>query len=173
MLFRSGLPRGRDWGRRAPQLPPRSPSPPWSPRAAGVPELGNLEEIASVWETSRRLPRNRDVQGASGPLRRTTRVPATAPLTPALGALSPPVTDPRSPQRRSTARLAPGLLALALSGLAVPSAAQEPRREQDLSALEGRPAPALDVTGWLNTDGPLTWADLRGKVVLIDFWGTW
>ena len=83
------------------------------------------------------------------------------------------MTDPRSPQRRRAARLALGLLALALTGLAVPSAAQEPRREQDLSALEGRPAPALDVTGWLNTDGPLTWADLRGKVVLIDFWGTW
>jgi hypothetical protein len=63
--------------------------------------------------------------------------------------------------------------ALAL-GVQVPAAlAQEPRREQDLSELEGRPAPALEVTGWLNTDGPLTWEDLRGKVVLVDFWGTW
>lgn len=83
------------------------------------------------------------------------------------------MTDPRSLQGRRAARLAPGLLALALISLVAPSAAQEPRREQDLSALEGRPAPALDVTGWLNTDGSLTWADLRGKVVLIDFWGTW
>ena len=29
-----------------------------------------------------------------------------------------------------------------------------------------------DITAWLNTphDGPLTWASLRGKVVLVDFW---
>lgn len=83
------------------------------------------------------------------------------------------MTHPSPLQGRRAARVAPGLLALALMGLATPSTAQEPRREQDLSALEGRPAPALDVTGWLNTDGPLDWADLRGKVVLIDFWGTW
>lgn len=46
-------------------------------------------------------------------------------------------------------------------------------REQDLSALEGKQPPALLVQGWLNTDGPLTFEQLTGKVVLIDFWGTW
>src|SRR5262249_2202352 len=33
----------------------------------------------------------------------------------------------------------------------------------------GRTAPALDSTGWINSS-PLTTADLRGKVVLYDFW---
>ena len=42
-------------------------------------------------------------------------------------------------------------------------------------ALEGKAPPKLEVSGWLNTPGgkPLTWDDLHGKVVLIDFWGTW
>ena len=32
------------------------------------------------------------------------------------------------------------------------------------------PAPELQNTVWLNTDGPLRLADLRGKVVLLDMW---
>lgn len=42
-------------------------------------------------------------------------------------------------------------------------------------ALEGKPAPALKVTSWMNTkdDKPLELKKLVGKVVIIDFWGTW
>ena len=41
-------------------------------------------------------------------------------------------------------------------------------------ALEGKAPPPLKVTDWQNTDGkPVDLAKLRGKVVLLDFWGTW
>lgn len=41
-------------------------------------------------------------------------------------------------------------------------------------ALEGKAPPALSVRGWVNTDGKeLKLEDLKGKVVLIDFWGVW
>ncbi len=47
-----------------------------------------------------------------------------------------------------------------------------------LAALQGEPKPAakgprLDLTGgadWLNTDRPVSAADLKGRVVLVDFW---
>lgn len=41
-------------------------------------------------------------------------------------------------------------------------------------ALEGKTPPALQVSGWMNTGGEaLRLSDLRGKVVILDFWGTW
>ena len=41
-------------------------------------------------------------------------------------------------------------------------------------ALEGKAPPALAVTGWMNTGGEsLDLASLKGKVVVLDFWGTW
>ena len=39
------------------------------------------------------------------------------------------------------------------------------------AALEGKPMPALDVTEWLN--GEVKPADLKGKVVVVDFYATW
>ena len=50
------------------------------------------------------------------------------------------------------------------------SPAQRAKRD----SLEGKAPPALQVRDWLNTNGKaLSLADLRGKVVLIDFWGVW
>jgi thiol-disulfide isomerase/thioredoxin len=42
-----------------------------------------------------------------------------------------------------------------------------------LNALEGKAAPPLAVTGWLNVEKNSKLEDFRGKVVLIEFWGTW
>ncbi|MEM1451062.1 MAG: hypothetical protein AAF957_03965 [Planctomycetota bacterium] len=51
---------------------------------------------------------------------------------------------------------------------------REPRNREVKDPLEGKPAPALQVTGWMNTGGaPLSLESLRGKVVVLDFWGTW
>lgn len=45
-------------------------------------------------------------------------------------------------------------------------------RRNQLAALEGEEAPALEVSDWIGAE-PTTLADLRGKVVMLDFWGTW
>jgi cytochrome c biogenesis protein CcmG/thiol:disulfide interchange protein DsbE len=50
------------------------------------------------------------------------------------------------------------------------------RKEGDTAkdALEGKAPPELKVAGWMNTGGKeLQLADLTGKVVVLDFWGTW
>jgi thiol-disulfide isomerase/thioredoxin len=39
------------------------------------------------------------------------------------------------------------------------------------SALEGKPMPALDLTGWVN--GEVKPEDMKGKVVVVDFYATW
>src|SRR5262249_53356771 len=45
-------------------------------------------------------------------------------------------------------------------------------RRARLDLLEGREPPPLRLDGWVNADGkPLRLEDLKGKVVLIDFWG--
>jgi thiol-disulfide isomerase/thioredoxin len=47
----------------------------------------------------------------------------------------------------------------------------KPEYRADHAALEGKPMPALNVTGWLN--GEVKPADLNGKVVVVDFYATW
>src|SRR5437667_8569171 len=39
------------------------------------------------------------------------------------------------------------------------------------AALEGKPMPPLDLTGWVN--GQIKPADMKGKVVVVDFYATW
>lgn len=54
-------------------------------------------------------------------------------------------------------------------------ACNEPRRpglDRAASKMRGQVAPALQLTGWVNSDG-LDLDELRGQVVLLDFWGVW
>ena len=46
------------------------------------------------------------------------------------------------------------------------------KQRAELDAMHGKPAPALAVKEWINSK-PLTLADLKGKIVVLDFWATW
>ena len=51
---------------------------------------------------------------------------------------------------------------------------REDKNREAKDLLEGQAPPPLIAEGWLNTGGqPLRLEDLRGKVVVLDFWGTW
>src|SRR4051812_40377814 len=43
--------------------------------------------------------------------------------------------------------------------------------QQKLDTLVGKPAPKLQVAGWIN--GEVTPAKTKGKVVVVDIWATW
>ncbi|MCH7750613.1 MAG: TlpA family protein disulfide reductase [Planctomycetes bacterium] len=45
-------------------------------------------------------------------------------------------------------------------------------RRRILESLPGSIPPEIDASQWMNTN-QLTWKDLQGKVVLLDFWATW
>ena len=43
--------------------------------------------------------------------------------------------------------------------------------ERHVAALEGKGMPKLDLTGWVN--GQVKPEDMKGKVVVVDFYATW
>lgn len=47
----------------------------------------------------------------------------------------------------------------------------EPAQRASHAALEGKPMPSLDLSNWIN--GEVKPADLKGKVVVVDFYATW
>jgi thiol-disulfide isomerase/thioredoxin len=47
----------------------------------------------------------------------------------------------------------------------------DPKVRAEHAALEGKPMREIYVTGWVN--GDVTPADMKGKVVLVDFYATW
>jgi thiol-disulfide isomerase/thioredoxin len=61
------------------------------------------------------------------------------------------------------------VLLIAAAVLLFVARARQPRAPSEWA---GQPLPPLEVAGWLNADSPLATEDLRGKVVLVDFWMT-
>jgi thiol-disulfide isomerase/thioredoxin len=47
----------------------------------------------------------------------------------------------------------------------------KPGLREEHAALEGKPMPALTVEGWVN--GEVKPEDMKGKVVIVDFYATW
>src|SRR5215204_1118499 len=69
-----------------------------------------------------------------------------------------------------------GILACALV-TSMASAGEEPKLEAskvrgELDEMQGKPAPALQLDNWMNSK-PVQLSDLKGKIVVLDFWATW
>ena len=47
----------------------------------------------------------------------------------------------------------------------------EPEQRQQQDAMLGKPMPKLSLSGWVN--GPVTPKDMKGKILVVDFWATW
>jgi thiol-disulfide isomerase/thioredoxin len=68
--------------------------------------------------------------------------------------------------------LIPSTLALAAADVPRDLREGEGAQRTAKDALEGKAAPAVAGNGWLNTtDGAAP--DLKGKIVVLDFWATW
>ena len=46
------------------------------------------------------------------------------------------------------------------------------KQRAEVDAMQGKPAPPLKLNYWMNTK-PLKPEDLKGKIVVVDFWATW
>ena len=64
------------------------------------------------------------------------------------------------------------LLVLLVAAVATLVALQGGRPKPGGGAYVGKILPPLDAAGWINTKGPLTAEDVRGKIVLVDFWAS-
>ena len=65
-----------------------------------------------------------------------------------------------------------GTLLFSLNLSAVEPALENSKVREALNAMQGKPAPALQLNGWMNTKA-LDLGKLKGKIVVLDFWATW
>ena len=49
---------------------------------------------------------------------------------------------------------------------------EDGKNRKAINAMQGKPAPRLRLKNWINSNR-LSAADLKGKIVLLDFWATW
>lgn len=66
----------------------------------------------------------------------------------------------------------PGTKAVAAADSALASIERRAKAKEASTALVGKPAPQLHFK-WATREGLKTLADLKGKVVVLDFWATW
>lgn len=65
------------------------------------------------------------------------------------------------------------LASLPACALAADAPALESSKNREaINAMHGKPAPELKLKDWINSKA-LTNTDLKGKIVLLDFWATW
>jgi thiol-disulfide isomerase/thioredoxin len=64
-----------------------------------------------------------------------------------------------------------GLLILLVAATATLIVLQA-KRPKPANPYSGWPLPPIEAAGWINSDAPLKSDDLRGKVVLVDFWAS-
>jgi thiol-disulfide isomerase/thioredoxin len=64
------------------------------------------------------------------------------------------------------------LLVLLIAAAATLVALQGSRPKPSGGTYVGKIFPPLDAAGWINTKSPLTAEDVRGKIVLLDFWAS-
>ncbi|WP_305082536.1 TlpA family protein disulfide reductase [Actomonas aquatica] len=75
-------------------------------------------------------------------------------------------------QLESVTTTYPGTQAAAMAGQMLQRAAAAQAKEAAAAKLVGSPAPEIDFT-WSTHDGLTKLSDLKGKVVVLDFWATW
>ncbi len=63
-------------------------------------------------------------------------------------------------------------LVLALNLSAVEPTLENSKVREALNAMQGKPAPAFQLNGWMNSKA-LELKKLKGKIVILDFWATW
>lgn len=64
-------------------------------------------------------------------------------------------------------------LPLVVVGLAAAVAACGVGTKAGETDLVGKEPPAIAAEGWLNAEKPIALPDLKGKVVVVEFWATW